>query len=151
MKIKILSPWKQDAELKAREENYIKRLRRHASLELVEIKGEKGCDRTSVEKEGKKLLAHIDKVTFLVALTEWGKTFSSTEFSGWIEDMGIKGRSDVTFVVGGAAGIGTAVMEAADLELSLSPMTFPHQMAKLILIEQIYRAFSIINKEPYHK
>jgi 23S rRNA (pseudouridine1915-N3)-methyltransferase len=151
LKIRILSPWKQDGPLKSREDEYLKRLKRYASLEVSEIKGEKGESTQAVEREGEKLLDHVKKGSFLVVLTEGGQSFDSVEFSKWLEEKGLRGRSDITFIVGGAAGIGKELAKGADMKLSLSPMTFPHQLARVILVEQIYRALTIIKGEPYHK
>jgi len=151
LKIRILSPWKQEGPLKSREDEYLKRVKRYASLEVSEIRGEKGESAQAVEKEGGRLLDHAKKGSYLVALTEGGRNFDSVDFSKWIEEMGLRGRSDITFIVGGAAGIGEELAKRVDMKLSLSPMTFPHQLARFILVEQIYRAFTIIKGEPYHK
>ncbi len=151
MKITILSAWKQEKILGTKEEDYLKRLSRDAKVGIEEIKGEKGDDRESLKREGKRLISRIGSSSFTVALTERGKLFDSPEFSKWIEKLALQGRSDVTFVVGSASGIDESVIERADMQLSLSPMTLPHQMARLVLIEQIYRAFTIIKGGPYHK
>ncbi|MBE9537022.1 MAG: 23S rRNA (pseudouridine(1915)-N(3))-methyltransferase RlmH [Proteobacteria bacterium] len=151
MKISILSPWKQAADIREREEDYLKRLRRYASVTLEEIKGAKGEEKEAVRKEGEFLLAKFRRGSYIVALTESGKNYDSRQFSQWLEGMGINGRSDITFVIGGAAGLSRDLLEKADGRLSLSAMTFPHQMARLVLVEQIYRAFTLIKGEPYHK
>ncbi len=151
MKISILSPWKQAKDLKAREEDYLKRLRRHASVTIEEIKGAKGEKKEAVRKEGEFLLAKLRRGSYIVALTEDGKSHDSRQFSKWLEVMGLQGRSDITFVIGGAAGLSREILDKADARLSLSAMTFPHQLARLVLVEQIYRAFTLIKGEPYHK
>ena len=151
MKIRVVSAWRQDRSLEDRERDYLKRLTRYTSVEIDETKGVKGDDREAVRREGQKLTSRIKKGSFLVALTERGKTFDSVDFSKWIEEMALGGRSDITFVIGGSAGLDEALIEKADMKLSLSPMTFPHQLTRVILLEQIYRAFTIIKSEPYHK
>lgn len=151
MKVRILSPWKQEPSLKCLEESYLKRLKRYIAIEIEEIKGIKGEEREATRKEGKKIFSHIKGRPFIVALSEQGKSLDSIEFSGWIEDKADRGKTDITFVLGGAAGLDDIVIEAADFKLSLSPMTFPHRLARVVLIEQIYRALSLIKGEPYHK
>jgi 23S rRNA (pseudouridine1915-N3)-methyltransferase len=151
LKISILSPWKQAADFREREGNYLKRLRRHASVTIEEIKGAKGEKKEAVRKEGEFLLAKLRRGSYIVALSEDGKTHDSRQFSKWLEAMGLQGRSDITFVIGGAAGLSREILDKADARLSLSAMTFPHQLARLVLVEQIYRAFTLIKGEPYHK
>jgi len=151
LKIRIISPWKQEGVFSKKESEYLKRLQNSAKVFVDEIKGEQGEGADALKKEGKKLLSKVSKGSFLVALSERGKSYDSLTFSKWLEEMGLKGRSDITFVVGSAAGLDSSVIERADMLLSLSPMTFPHQMARLMLVEQIYRAFTLIKGGPYHK
>lgn len=151
MKIRILSAWKQAGDLREKESEYLKRIGHYAGVELIEVKGEKGDGKEGLKKEGKRLLSKIGRETLLVALTEGGETFDSQAFSRWIEDQGLKGRPDIAFVIGSAAGMDEAILDRAEKTLSLSQMTYPHQLARLMLIEQIYRAFTIIKGEPYHK
>lgn len=151
MKITILSAWKQDKILGIKEKEYLKRFSRDTKVGIEEIKGEKGEDRESLKREGKRVLSRIGERSYAVALTEKGKALDSPEFSKWIEKLVLQGRSDLTFVVGSASGLDESIMERADMQISLSPMTFPHQMARLMLIEQIYRAFTILKGGPYHK
>jgi len=151
LKISILSPWKQAADIRGREDDYLKRLGRYSSVTVEEIKGAKGEEKEAIRKEGEFLLAKLRKGSYIVALTEDGENQNSRQFSKWLEGMGIQGRSDITFVIGGAAGLSKELLDKADGSLSLSPMTFPHQLARLVLIEQIYRAFTLIKGEPYHK
>jgi 23S rRNA (pseudouridine1915-N3)-methyltransferase len=151
LKIRIISPWKQEGAFSKKESEYLKRLQNNAKIFVDEIKGEQGEGADALKKEGKKLLSKVSKGSFLVALSERGKNFDSLGFSSWIEQMGLKGRSDITFVIGSAAGLDSSVIERADMLLSLSRMTFPHQMARLMLVEQIYRAFTLIKGGPYHK
>jgi len=151
LKISIISPWKQDPGFREKEERYIKRLKTTAQVEIVETRKVKGDGRESVKIEGEKILSRIKKESFLVALTATGRGFNSIEFSGWLEQMTARGQSAITFIVGGSSGLYDPVIERADLKLSLSPMTMPHQLARLFLIEQIYRGFSILRGEPYNK
>lgn len=151
MKISVLSPWKQAADIREREDNYLKRLRRYASVTIEEIKGAKGEEKEAIRKEGEFLLAKLRRGSYIVALTESGISHDSRQFSKWLEGMGIQGRPDITFIIGGAAGLSREILDKADAVLSLSAMTFPHQLARLVLIEQIYRAFTLIKGEPYHK
>lgn len=151
MKIKILSPWKQDGLYREKEGEYLKRLSADAKVEIEELKGEKGEEREALKREGGKLLARAGKGSYLVVLAEKGKSFDSLSFSKWLETMAINGRPDITFIVGGSAGLDEEVFNKGDMLMSLSPMTFPHQLARLVLIEQIYRAFSLLKGSPYHK
>ncbi|MDT8317737.1 MAG: 23S rRNA (pseudouridine(1915)-N(3))-methyltransferase RlmH [bacterium] len=151
MKIRIISPWKQEDAFGKKESEYLKRLQNDAKIVVDEIKGEQGEGPDALKKEGKKLLSRVSKGSFLVALSEKGKSFDSMAFSRWLEEMGIKGRSDITFVIGSSAGLDSSLVEEAHMLLSLSPMTFPHQMARVMLVEQIYRAFTLIKGGPYHK
>lgn len=151
MKLRIISPWKQSGLLKDSEKEYLKRINRYASIELAEIKGVKGEDREAIKREGERILSRVQENSYLVALTERGRGFDSAEFSRWLEEMAVKGTSYITFIVGGAAGLDDSVLGKADMTLSLSPMTLPHQLARLVFIEQLYRAFTIIKGESYHK
>ena len=151
MKVRILSPWKQGSKHQELEENYLKRLKRYTTIEIEEIKGVKGEDRQATQREGEKILSHIKGSPFIVALTENGKAYDSVGFSRWLEKLTIQGKSDITFVIGGAAGLHEAVIKTSHFNLSLSPMTFPHRLTRVILIEQIYRALTLIKGEPYHK
>ena len=124
---------------------YLKRLRPFVRLEIREI-----SECRTVEEEGKKLLSQVPKDSFLIVLDVSGKFLSSEEFAKKISDLNLRGVSDITFLIGGAFGLSEEVKNAADFRLSFSPMTFTHQMARLILVEQIYRAFKINRGEPYH-
>ena len=151
MKIRILSPWRQEGFFREKEGEYLKRLTTNIKVEIEELKGEKGEGKGALRREGEKLLSRIGKGTYLVVMTEEGKPFDSISFSKWLESMALKGRSDITFIVGSSAGFDDEVINKGDMLMSLSPMTFPHQMARVILIEQIYRAFTLIKGSPYHK
>ena len=103
------------------------------------------------EKEGARILAKLPQDALIVTLEIAGKNFSSEEFAAWIEDCTVRGKSHICFVIGGSLGLHPSVCKRADLALSFSKMTFPHQLMRVILCEQIYRAFRIIQHEPYHK
>ena len=124
---------------------YLKRLKPFAKIEIREV-----AEQKSVEEEGKKLLAQVPKENFLIVLDVAGEFLTSEDFAKKIADLNLRGVSDITFLIGGAFGLSDEVKNAADFRLSFSKMTFTHQMARLILVEQIYRAFKINRGEPYH-
>lgn len=137
---------------------YAKRLSRYCKLEIVEVPDEKTPDGASEalelqikEKEGEKLLKAIKDDVYLIALAIDGKMYDSVELSERIEKLGVQGKSHIGFVIGGSLGLADAVMKRADGTISFSKMTFPHQLMRVILLEQIYRSYRIINGEPYHK
>ena len=127
-------------------EEYLKRLRLFAKMEVREIP-----ECRTIEEEGKKLLAQIPKDSFVFVLDVAGTAITSENFAKKISALNLRGISNITFVIGGAFGISEEVKKISDFRLSLSEMTFTHQMARLILLEQIYRAFKINRGEPYHK
>ena len=124
---------------------YLKRLKPFAKIEIREV-----AEQKSVEEEGKKLLSQVPKENFLIVLDVAGEFLTSEDFAKKIADLNLRGVSDITFLIGGAFGLSDEVKNAAHFRLSFSKMTFTHQMARLILIEQIYRAFKINRGEPYH-
>lgn len=137
---------------------YTKRLSRYCKLEIIEVADEKTPDNASEnaeemirQKEAERLLKYIREDAYLITLEIGGKQLTSEEFSEKIEKLGIQGTSHIIFVIGGSIGIGKAVLEKSDYALSFSKMTFPHQLMRVILLEQIYRGFKIIAGEPYHK
>ena len=137
---------------------YSKRLSRYCRLEFAEVADEKTPEDASEheeelirQKEGVRLLRCIPDNAFCVALAIEGSAMSSEELSGWLSKKASDGVSHICFVIGGSLGLSDEVMKRADLSLSFSRMTFPHQMMRVILLEQIYRAYRIINNEPYHK
>ncbi|HOQ09387.1 MAG TPA: 23S rRNA (pseudouridine(1915)-N(3))-methyltransferase RlmH [Syntrophomonadaceae bacterium] len=137
---------------------YLKRLRPYTSIELVDGLEEKTNPKASekeiqrvLDKEGERVLALVSPDELLVALDSQGRQLSSEQFAAYIDKWNASGLARVNLVVGGSHGLSPAVKERADFILSFSPMTFLHQMAVLILTEQIYRAFKIIRGEPYHK
>ena len=137
---------------------YEKRLSRYCKLDIVQVEDEKTPDGASQaaeaaikEKEGKRILAKIPDSAYVIALAIEGKMLDSVELSEKIERLGIQGEGHLLFVIGGSLGLSREVMNRADFALSFSKMTFPHQMMRVILLEQIYRAYRISSGEPYHK
>lgn len=135
-----------------------KRLSKYCKLEIVEVADEKTPDNASASqelqikaKEGDRILSSIKDDMHVIALAIEGKQLSSTELADKIDKLGISGRSSIAFVIGGSLGLDERVLKRADFKLSFSPMTFPHQLMRVILLEQIYRAYRIIAGEPYHK
>ena len=139
-------------------QEYTKRLSRFASLEIIEVKEEllpanaSPKDEEMVKaEEGKRLLEKIREGTYMILLDVKGKELSSEAFASKMEELAVAGKSKIAFVIGGSLGVSEAVRQRADYRLSFSPMTFPHQMMRTILLEQIYRSFKIRNHETYHK
>lgn len=135
-----------------------KRLSRYCKLEIVEVADEKAPDHASSaeeaqikEKEGQRLLKYVREDAWVCALAIEGNMLDSVELSKKIEGMGVSGVSHMMFVVGGSLGLAESVLKRADYALSFSKMTFPHQLMRVILLEQIYRSFRIMAKQPYHK
>lgn len=137
---------------------FLKRMKPLANIEIREIADEKAPENLSPKeeelvkrREGEKILAAIKQGRTVIALAIEGKNLSSEQFAGLIADWGLSGKSDLTFVIGGSLGLHQTVLERADFLLSFGRMTFPHQLMRLMLMEQIYRAFRINRGEPYHK
>lgn len=137
---------------------YTKRLSRYCKLDVIEVADEKTPDGASetVENqiknlEGEKLLKHIKDDDYVIALAIVGKMLDSVELSKQMESLGIRGIRHIVFVIGGSLGLSDAVLKRADYKLSFSKMTFPHQLMRMILLEQIYRGYRIMKGEPYHK
>ena len=133
---------------------YEKRLSRYCRLEIVQVSDEKTPEKASEakarqirEREGERILAQLKEGAYVIALAIEGKMASSEELA----KLGITGKSQVVFVIGGSLGLSEAVLKRADEQLSFSRMTFPHQLMRVILLEQIYRSYRIIAGEPYHK
>ena len=124
---------------------YLKRIKIFSRIDVKEI-----SECRTVDEEGKKLLAQVPRDSFLIVLDVAGNEFSSEELAEKISELTLRGVADITFLIGGAFGLSDEVRRAADLRLSLSRMTFTHQMARLVIVEQIYRAFKINRGEPYH-
>lgn len=137
---------------------YSKRLSRYCKLEIVQVADEKTPDRAGSaveeqikEKEGERILAHVKDGACVIALAIEGKMLDSEELAKKIDRLGVGGVSHVQFVIGGSLGLSKRVMQRADFALSFSRMTFPHQLMRVVLLEQIYRSYRIIEGAPYHK
>lgn len=159
MNISIISVGKiKEKYLKLGIEEFSKRLSKYSKLEFIELDDEKCPEHLSEkdmlivkEKEGNKILSKIKNNSYVIALAIDGKDLSSEELAEKISSLAVSGKSHITFVIGGSLGLSDDVLKRADYKLSFSKMTFPHQLMKLILLEQVYRAFRINNNEPYHK
>ena len=137
---------------------YTKRLSKYCKLEIKEVSDEKAPENLSAKqeidiksKEGEALLKNIKDSAYVIALAIEGKMYSSEELAQNIADLGVKGKSHIVFVIGGSLGLSDEMMRRADEKISFSKMTFPHQLVRVILLEQVYRCFRINNNEPYHK
>ncbi|WP_436513903.1 23S rRNA (pseudouridine(1915)-N(3))-methyltransferase RlmH [Clostridium thermobutyricum] len=144
--------------LKQAIDEYSKRLSRYCKLEIIELNDEKTPDNASEkeeqlikEKEGKQILSKIKENAFVIAMDLGGKNLTSEEFSKFIEQNGVMGNSNIVFLVGGSLGLSDEVKKRANYKLCFSKMTFPHQLFRVMLLEQIYRGFRIMKNEPYHK
>jgi 23S rRNA (pseudouridine1915-N3)-methyltransferase len=133
-------------------DEYLKRLRPYATMDVVEVSDRDiGTEPArAMASEGADLLRAIPEASYVVVLDLAGSQRTSEEFSQDIAALMVRGRSDITFVIGGSAGLAPDVLVRADTSLSLSRMTLPHQLARVVLLEQIYRAFRIMRNEPYH-
>ncbi|MER2057891.1 MAG: 23S rRNA (pseudouridine(1915)-N(3))-methyltransferase RlmH [Niallia sp.] len=139
-------------------EEYTKRLSSYSKIEIIEVPDEKAPEVLSEaemlqvkKKEGERILAKVPTDAHVIALAIEGKQKSSEELADSIDKLGTYGKSKVTFIIGGSLGLSDEVLKRADEKLSFSKMTFPHQLMRLILVEQVYRAFRINRGEPYHK
>lgn len=139
-------------------DEFSKRLSKYCKLEVIELDDEKAPENLSdkemlmiKDKEGKKILSKIKDNAHVIALAIDGKNLSSEELADTIGNLGVRGTSHIVFVIGGSLGLSNEVLRRANYKLSFSKMTFPHQLMRLILLEQIYRAYRINNGEPYHK
>ncbi|MBO5056434.1 MAG: 23S rRNA (pseudouridine(1915)-N(3))-methyltransferase RlmH [Lachnospiraceae bacterium] len=137
---------------------YEKRLSKYCRLEIIEVQDEKTPDNASEameeqikEKEAFRILRYIKEDAFVVTLEILGKKMNSVAFANTIEKLATYGRSHIQFVIGGSLGLHSSVSARADEKISFSDMTFPHQLMRVILLEQIYRGYRIISGEPYHK
>lgn len=139
-------------------DEYKKRLGRYCTLEIIELPDEKNPDNASLameesikKKEGDRILRALKDDSYCIALAILGNMLSSEELAEQMEKLFVSGKSHISFVIGGSLGLSDDVLRRSDYQLSFSKMTFPHQLMRLILMEQIYRAYRIINNEPYHK
>ncbi|MCI5958840.1 MAG: 23S rRNA (pseudouridine(1915)-N(3))-methyltransferase RlmH [Lachnospiraceae bacterium] len=137
---------------------YAKRLSSYCKFEIIELQDEKTPDKASAEterlikeKEAERIMKAVDEKGYLIALAINGKAYDSVQFSQHIEKLMITGNSHIQFVIGGSLGLADSVLKLADEYISFSHFTFPHQLMRVILAEQIYRAYRIMNHEPYHK
>lgn len=139
-------------------DEYKKRLSRYCKLDIIEVPDEPTPDGASAaveeqikEKEAERILKHVKEKDYVITLEILGRQLDSVELSKHIEQLGIMGKSELVFIIGGSLGLHTNVSKRADYKLSFSKMTFPHQLMRVILLEQIYRSFRVMNHEPYHK
>lgn len=159
MKITVITVGKiKEKYLKDAIAEYSKRLSKYCKLEIVEVADEKTPDNASevVEdsirsKEAERILKYVKDDAYIITLEIDGKQLSSEELADKIDKLGIQGTSHIIFIIGGSIGLGKEVLAKSDLALSFSKMTFPHQLMRVILLEQVYRSYRIINGEPYHK
>ncbi|MFJ5759545.1 23S rRNA (pseudouridine(1915)-N(3))-methyltransferase RlmH [Neobacillus sp. NPDC093182] len=139
-------------------DEYLKRLNAYAKVEVIEVADEKAPEELSEsemlqvkQKEGDRILAKISQDTYVIALAINGKMQSSEELADTLDKLATYGKSKIAFIIGGSLGLSDEVLKRSNEQLSFSKMTFPHQLMKLILVEQIYRAYRINRGEPYHK
>ena len=137
---------------------YGKRLGRYCKLEMVELPDERtpegaseALERQIKEREGERILRALKEDAYVIALAIEGKMLDSVELSRKLESLAVGGCSHMTFIIGGSLGLSEAVLKRADEKLSFSRMTFPHQLMRVLLLEQIYRGYRIMKGEPYHK
>ncbi len=137
---------------------YSKRLSKYCKMEIIEVADEKTPENASdtmnetiKAKEAERILKYLKEDAYIITLEIQGKQLTSEELADKIEKLGIQGTSHLIFVIGGSLGLGKKVLEKSNYALSFSKMTFPHQLMRVILLEQIYRSYRIIKKEPYHK
>ena len=159
MEIRIVSVGKiKEKYLSAGIAEYAKRLSRYCKLTFCQVPDEKTPDKASdalneqiKNTEAQRLMKQIREQDYVIALALDGKMLDSVELSDLIARLGVQGKSSIVFVIGGSLGLSDAVLKRADYKLSFSRMTFPHQLMQMILLEQIYRSYRIMNNEPYHK
>lgn len=150
---KIRERWWKDAIAE-----YVKRIGAYARVTIVEVEDEKTPENASEaleeqirQKEGRRLLAKLPPDAYLIAMAIQGKDYSSPELASHLQDLMNRGNSHLAFAIGGSLGLSGEVLSAAREQISFSRLTFPHQMMRVILLEQIYRSFRILRSEPYHK
>jgi 23S rRNA (pseudouridine1915-N3)-methyltransferase len=159
MKITIITVGKiKEKYLKDAIDEYSKRLSKYCKLEIIEVADEKTPDNASAvvedsirAKEAERIVKYIKDDAYLITLEINGKQLTSEELADKVDKLGVQGVSHIIFVIGGSIGLGEAVLQKSNFALSFSKMTFPHQLMRVILLEQIYRSYRIINGEPYHK
>ncbi|ASK61834.1 23S rRNA (pseudouridine(1915)-N(3))-methyltransferase RlmH [Virgibacillus phasianinus] len=159
MKITIVTVGKlKEKYLKQGIQEYLKRLTAYAKVDIIEVADEKAPENMSEaemlevkQKEGERILGNIGQDTYVITLEINGKMLSSEQLAAKMDQLATYGKSKIAFVIGGSLGISEAVQKRSDLALSFSKMTFPHQLMRLVLVEQVYRGFRINRGEPYHK
>ncbi len=159
MKIKVICVGKlKEKYSKAAIDEYTKRLKRFCKIEIIEINDEKIPDNAKksqedlvLKTEGEKILKHIQKGEYIISLCVEGQNISSVDLADKIQGITLSGNSTITFIIGGSLGIYDEIKKLSDFKLSFSKMTFPHQLMRIILLEQVYRAFKINANEEYHK
>lgn len=159
IKISIVSVGKiKEKYIKLGIDEFSKRLSKYCKLEIIEVSDEKAPENLSNKeimmiknKEGFSILSKIKDGAYIIALDIQGRSISSEDLADNLERLGIMGKSQLYFVIGGSLGLSDEVLSRADMKLSFSKMTFPHQLMRLILLEQVYRAFRINSGQPYHK
>lgn len=159
MRVTVLAVGKvKEAYLRDAVKEYAKRLGRYCRLEIIEVADEKTPDSMSVpqrelilKKEGERLQRYLPKDAYIITLELTGRQLTSEGFSEKISSLAVQGVSHIVFVIGGSLGLGKNITDRSDLALSFSKMTFPHQLMRVILLEQIYRGYRIASGAPYHK
>lgn len=139
-------------------DEYVKRLSKYCKLNIIQISDEKAPENLSSiemekikQKEGEGILKHIKEGMYVIVLDIKGKMISSEELANKLNDLALSGKSNLAFIIGGSLGVSNEVLQISNYKLSFSPMTFPHQLMRMILLEQLYRGFRIVKGEPYHK
>lgn len=159
MKITIVSVGKlKEKYLKQGIAEYMKRLSAYATVNIMEVPDEKAPENMSKaeeeevkHKEGQRILSHLNQDTFVITLEIEGKMLTSEQLAAKLDELATYGKSKIAFVIGGSLGLSEEVTKRSDLALSFSKMTFPHQLMRMILLEQVYRAYRINKGQPYHK
>ncbi len=159
MRINIIAVGKlKKSYLKKGIDDYRRRLSRYAKIKIIEVMDEKAPKNLSLSEtqeikdiERHRIESKIPANSYVIALDMKGKSMTSEGFASHLNRLMVKGKSNITFIIGGSIGLAQQLLQQADLVLSFSDFTFPHQLMRLILLEQIYRAFKIIRNEPYHK
>ncbi len=132
-------------------DEYKKRLSRYADVEIIEVADDATDDAQAPLREGERLVKKISDNAYVIALAINGKKYTSENFARYISDLAVTGNSHIQFIIGGSMGLSEEVLSRCDSKLSFSDMTFPHQLMRVLFLEQLYRAFKIIKNEPYHK
>ena len=159
MKITLITVGKiKEKYLKDAIAEYSKRLSKYCKLEVIEVADEKTPDQASEnveqqirKKEGERILRYVKEDAYVITLEIGGTMLDSVAFAKKIETLGVQGKSHIIFIIGGSIGLGEDVLKRSDYGLRFSKMTFPHQLMRVILLEQVYRSYRIIEGAPYHK